>query len=114
MFFEEYIDLENAELKKKLETLAKHHGYTKGIKVVKANNADLHSNAQVQGNAIILTETLLDHHKDNDEEIVAIIAHELAHWKENHIYKLILQDSVYMIIWGYALSYVVNSQTMFE
>jgi len=46
---------------------------------------DLDANAKASFNSIKLTETIVKNHKDSPEEILAIVAHELGHWKKKHL-----------------------------
>lgn len=50
------------------------------ILLTQSRLGDLHSNASVNSRRIELSRELLEHHKNHDEEIVAIVAHELGHW----------------------------------
>mmetsp|Transcript_105025 Transcript_105025/g.145261 ORF Transcript_105025/g.145261 Transcript_105025/m.145261 type:complete len:96 (+) Transcript_105025:922-1209(+) len=59
---------------------------------------------------MILTETLLKHHKGHDEEVVAIMNHEMGHWNESHMYRHIIFDGFYMILWGFALGKAINNE----
>ena len=42
------------------------------------------------------------------DEILSIIAHELGHWKQMHLYKGAIVDSFYMLIFGVFISFLVN------
>ena len=63
-------------------------------------SGDLHSNAVMSQSSVRLSEELLEHHKGHNEEILAIVAHELGHWKKNHINKIVVINTVYMGVFG--------------
>ena len=68
-------------LKPKILALARSVGFTnENFFFAESTGDDLHSNAFVNSAGIGLSPSLLEHHKDHDDEILAIIAHELGHW----------------------------------
>jgi len=48
-------------------------------------SGDLHSNAELAGKEILLADILLEHHKGHNDEIMAIVAHEIGHYKWKHL-----------------------------
>jgi Zn-dependent protease with chaperone function len=71
------------ELRNKIIKLAQEMGYENAetkIRLYQSASGDLHSNASVDASKINISFRLLNHHKDNDDEILAILAHELGHW----------------------------------
>ena len=42
----------------------------------------------------------MEHHADHDEEILAIVAHELGHWKKAHMTKLVIFNVFYATVFG--------------
>lgn len=54
------------------------------IYLVEGTGDDLHSNAFVSGGIMCLSKTLLEHHEGRDDEILAIISHEIGHHVRNH------------------------------
>ena len=98
-----YLDLpeEQKLLKMQIEELCKRVGYPSDrIGLMQARSGDLHSNAVTTQSSVRLSEELLEHHKDHNEEILAIVAHELGHWKKSHITKMVAINTVYMGIFG--------------
>ena len=67
---------------------------------MQARSGDLHSNAVTTQSSVRLSEELLEHHKDHNEEILAIVAHELGHWKKSHISWMIAFNTLYMGVFG--------------
>ncbi len=50
------------------------------IKQDHSASGDLHSNDSVIGSNINISYRLLIHHEGTDQELLAILAHELGHW----------------------------------
>ncbi|KAJ8450256.1 hypothetical protein Cgig2_033450 [Carnegiea gigantea] len=87
--FNKFTPLPNGELRKKIENLAASLKFPlKKLYVVDGSTRSSHSNAYMYGffsnKRIVLYDTLLQQCK-NDEEVVAVLAHELGHWKLNHV-----------------------------
>ncbi|GAY51453.1 hypothetical protein CUMW_134310, partial [Citrus unshiu] len=86
--FNKFTPLPEGELREKIEKLASSLKFPlKKLFVVDGSTRSSHSNAYMYGffknKRIVLYDTLIQQCK-NDEEIVAVIAHELGHWKLNH------------------------------
>ncbi|KAM7538433.1 hypothetical protein Aperf_G00000068980 [Anoplocephala perfoliata] len=118
--FDRYEPLPDSELKTKIEELATRIGFPlKKLLVVEGSRRSSHSNAYLYGfrnnKRIVLFDTLIKGFKihdskdsklvnenvsedenqsrgcEDDEEILAVLGHELGHWKCNHIvYHLII------------------------
>ena len=67
---------------------------------MQARSGDLHANAVTDNRSIKLTEKLLEQHKNHPEEILAIVAHELGHWKLSHTMRMAIFNTFYMLIFG--------------
>ena len=71
---------------------------------VDASRRSRHSNAYFTGigrvKRIVLFDTLLE--QMDDGEVLAILAHELGHWKKGHLAKRLLQTELLMLVacWG--------------
>lgn len=86
--FNKFSPVADAELKDKIEVLAKKIGFkTDGLYVMDASKRSSHGNAYFTGvfgkKRIVLFDTLIESMKSN--EIVAVLAHELGHFKLNHV-----------------------------
>ncbi|GMN45024.1 hypothetical protein TIFTF001_014215 [Ficus carica] len=86
--FNKFTPLPEGSLREKIESLASSLKFPlKKLFVVDGSTRSSHSNAYMYGffnnKRIVLYDTLIQQCK-NDEEIVAVIAHELGHWKLNH------------------------------
>jgi STE24 endopeptidase len=88
--FNKFRPLENPELKQRVENLLSRNGFTsKGIFVMDGSTRSTHGNAYFTGlganKRIVFFDTLIN--ELNPEEIEAVLAHELGHFKCNHIRK---------------------------
>ncbi|TYI00004.1 hypothetical protein ES332_A11G104100v1 [Gossypium tomentosum] len=115
--FNKFTPLPEGELRLKIEKLASSLKFPlKKLFVVDGSTRSSHSNAYMYGffknKRIVLYDTLIQQCK-NDEEIVAVIAHELGHWKLNHtMYSFIaVQILTFLQFGGYTL--VRNSSDLF-
>lgn len=88
--FNKFAPVKDSVLARDIASLADRAGFrVKGIDTMDAIRRSRHSNAYFTGigksKRIVLFDTLL---KDHDrDEILAILAHELGHWKKGHIVK---------------------------
>lgn len=88
--FNKFRPLENPELKQRVEDLLSRNGFTsKGIFVMDGSTRSTHGNAYFTGlganKRIVFFDTLIN--ELSPEEIEAVLAHELGHFKCNHIRK---------------------------
>lgn len=88
--FNKFVPLEDNELSDKIQNLAENEGLTiKGVFQMDATKRSRHTNAYLSGlgktKRIVLFDTLMDAHED--DEILAVLAHEMGHLKRNHIRK---------------------------
>ncbi|CAN4111551.1 unnamed protein product [Withania somnifera] len=116
--FNKFTPLPQGELRLKIENLASSLKFPlKKLFVVDGSTRSSHSNAYMYGffknKRIVLYDTLIQQCK-NDEEIVAVIAHELGHWKLNHtMYSFFaVQILTLLQFGGYTL--VKNSKDLFQ
>jgi STE24 endopeptidase len=91
-FFNKFRPLENEELRTRIVNLLTRNGFTsKGIFVMDGSSRSTHGNAYFTGlganKRIVFFDTLMD--ELNNDEIEAVLAHELGHFKCNHIVKRI-------------------------
>lgn len=90
--FNKFTPMEESEpLYEKIKELAKSHDFPlKRVYIVDGSRRSAHSNAYLTGfwksKRIVLYDTLLEQMKGKDEEILAVLSHELGHWKLNHMY----------------------------
>lgn len=113
--FNQFKSLENNELKHRIETLLQRNGFlTKGIFVMDGSKRTGHGNAYFTGlgnsKRIVFFDTLLE--GLNTEEIEAVLAHEVGHFKRKHIQKRLFSMAG-MSLAGLALLGWLMQQTWF-
>ncbi|PKA60435.1 CAAX prenyl protease 1 like [Apostasia shenzhenica] len=116
--FNKFTPLPDGMLREKIEKLAASLNFPlKKLFVVDGSTRSSHSNAYMYGffknKRIVLYDTLIQQCK-NDDEIVAVIGHELGHWKLKHtVYTFItVQILSFLQFGGYTL--VRNSKDLFQ
>lgn len=99
--FDKYTPLPDGELRQQIEQMAANIEFPlKKLFVVEGSKRSSHSNAYFYGfyknKRIVLFDTLLQDKKENegkgcnDQEVLAVLGHELGHWKLNHTLKSIV------------------------
>jgi STE24 endopeptidase len=91
--FNKFVPVENPELVGRIEALMQKAGLrSKGVFKMDASRRSRHTNAYFTGlgrsKRIVLFDTLMDSH--TPEEIEAVLAHEIGHWKRKHILKQLI------------------------
>ena len=109
--FNKYEPIKDEELKEKITLLLSKVGLkAKGIFQVDEGKRSKHTNAYFTGigktKRIVLYDTLLDSH--SHEEILAVLAHEIGHWKKKHILKQLIFMIVLSLVGLYFVYLVVN------
>ncbi|KAK2349513.1 CAAX prenyl protease 1 [Trifolium repens] len=116
--FNKFTPLPDGTLRERIEKLASSLNFPlKKLFVVDGSTRSSHSNAYMYGffknKRIVLYDTLVQQCK-NDEEIVAVIAHELGHWKLNHtVYTFIAMQILTLLQFG-GYTLVRNSTDLFR
>ncbi len=95
--FNKFEPLKDEELKAKIETLLQKTGYkSEGVFQMDASKRSGHSNAYFTGigkaKRIVLFDTLIE--QMTHEEIIAVLAHEIGHYKKKHILKGMLKSMI--------------------
>ncbi|KAK9910319.1 hypothetical protein M0R45_034285 [Rubus argutus] len=116
--FNKFTPLPEGQLREKIEMLASSVEFPlKKLFVVDGSTRSSHSNAYMYGffnnKRIVLYDTLIQQCK-NDEEIVAVIGHELGHWKLNHVLYFFIANQIGALFYigGYTL--VRNWSSLFQ
>jgi len=99
--FNKFTPLDNSELRQRIESLLSRCGFTsQGIFVMDGSRRSSHGNAYFTGlgdnKRIVFFDTLLKSLKA--QEIEAVLAHELGHFKRRHIQKQIIVMSILTLI----------------
>ena len=103
--FNKFTELEDESLKKRIEQLMTRCGFlSKGILVMDGSKRSSHGNAYFTGlgnnKQIVFFDNLLD--SLDEEEVEAVLAHELGHFKKKHIVKRLIAMT-FMTFIGFAM-----------
>src|SRR5579871_1570501 len=119
--FYKFSPLQNEELKARLTRLGERAGTrVRGVYEWKLSAKTNKANAALTGlgatRRIILADTLLQNY--TDDEIEAVLAHELGHHVHRHIFKSILVEAAITLagfwVGNWALQYAIDEQHMFQ
>ncbi|BBP46476.1 peptidase M48 [Thiosulfatimonas sediminis] len=95
--FNKFTPLEDGEMKQRIEALLERTGFeSNGVFVMDGSSRSGHGNAYFTGfgknKRIVFFDTLLE--KLSPEEVEAVLAHELGHFKHGHIKKRLIEASL--------------------
>ncbi len=98
--FNKLTPLKDGSLKTRLNALAQKSGFkSAAIKILDSSKRSTHSNAYCSSlgkiQNIVLYDTLLENF--SEEEIEAILAHEIGHYKCHHIWKMLLTSTLFTL-----------------
>lgn len=90
--FNKMSPMEDTPLRKRIYEIAEKVGFRVGrIQIIDSSQRTGHSNAAAYGlfgvNGILIYDNLFS--QLTDDEIVAVICHELGHWKHRHTYRVV-------------------------
>ncbi|KAK4397196.1 CAAX prenyl protease 1 [Sesamum angolense] len=116
--FNKFTPLPEGDLRTKIETLTSSLKFPlKKLFVIDGSTRSSHSNAYMYGffnnKRIVLYDTLIQQCK-NDEEVVAVIAHELGHWKLNHTMFSFIAVQILTLLQFGGYTLVRNSKDLFQ
>jgi len=116
-WFNKFLPLEDEILEKKVKEIMRQGGLAvEGVFKMNAGKRSRHTNAYFTGlgkaKRIVLFDTLLTSH--SHEEIVAVLAHEVGHWKKRHLHKNLLLVSLASLLLFYAASGLLKWPTMYQ
>jgi STE24 endopeptidase len=81
-----------------------------------ASKRSKHTNAYFTGigksKRIVLFDTLLEAH--TGEEILAVLAHELGHWKKKHVHKQLILAEILSLAGFYVVAKLLNWPLMYQ
>ncbi len=109
--FNRFIPLEKGELLEGIRRLAEKEGFAiKGVFQMDAGKRSRHTNAYLSGfgktKRIVLFDTLLEAH--DDDEILAVLSHEIGHFKRNHIKKQVFIMGLFSLVLFYLISWMIS------
>lgn len=115
--FNKFEPLEEGEVKQKIEQLLGRTGFeSNGLFIMDASKRSGHGNAYFTGfgktKRIVFFDTLIK--TLNADEIEAVLAHELGHFKRKHVLKLMIKAFVFSFIGLFVLGYLMKSQAFFN
>lgn len=113
--FNKFTPIEDESLKERImELTAKAGIHTSRILRIDASKRSKHTNAYFTGigrtRRIILYDTLLE--SMNHDETLAVLAHEIGHWKKKHMLKMILVFEIFSFIALYFSFKVIQSDAL--
>ena len=114
--FNKFSPLEDGSLKSKIEALAARLNFplTK-LFVIDGSKRSAHSNAYMYGffknKRIVLYDTLIN--QQEEEEVVAVLAHELGHWKMWHTIQGMIVSQTYMFFAFYFFGQCQHDHNLF-
>ena len=115
--FNKFTPLENSELRNKIENYAEKVNFKfKDIFVIDGSKRSSHSNAFFTGfgatKRIALFDTLVKEHSEN--EILAILSHEIGHYKLKHIHMSTIIGIISTGIIFFILSIMLQQNALYE
>ncbi len=115
--FNKFTPLDEGELKDKITAYSQQENFQmKGIYTMDGSKRSTKLNAFFTGfgkfRRIVFFDTLLE--KLSSNEILAVLAHEMGHYKKKHIFKMMAASILQMGIMFYILSLFLNNTGLFE
>lgn len=115
--FNKFTPLDEGELKTAIEKYTKKVKFPlTGLYVMDGSKRSTKSNAYFSGfgkaKRIALYDTLIEKH--SIEELVAVLAHEVGHFKKKHVLMGTIMSIIQMGILFFLLSFFINNQSLFD
>lgn len=115
--FNKFTPLEEGELRTAIEVYtAKVNFPLKGLFVIDGSKRSSKSNAFFTGfgknKRVALYDTLIENH--TNEELVAVLAHEIGHYKKKHIIKGMITSIIHTGLLFFLLSIFLNKEGLFD
>ena len=116
-WFNKFEPLHEGELRDRILALAKQLGFkTSGIYTMDGSKRSAHSNAYFTGlgrsKRIVLFDTLIE--QMTMDQGLAVLAHEMGHYKMKHIGRMLLVQTIFLLIGLYLLSLLLNMRRCFS
>lgn len=110
--------LSDGELKQKIESLAKSLNFPLSkLYVIDGSKRSNHSNAYFYGffnnKRIVLFDTLISQ-MDSDEQILAVLGHEIGHWHYSHTLRMLTIAQVHTFAVFFTFSLINKNNKIFE
>lgn len=115
--FNKFTPLEDGELKDSINELAAKNNFPLAkVYVIDGSTRSSHSNAYFTGlpwsKRIVLFDTLINH--STVEETVAVLAHEIGHWKKSHLFQMVAFSEVNMLITFTLLTAFIENKSLYS
>jgi len=115
--FNKFEPIENRELVRGIGTLMSRAGLrAKGVFRMDASKRSKHTNAYFTGigksKRIILFDTLLGSH--SGDEILAVLAHEIGHWKKRHVQKQLILAELLSLAGFFVVAKLLDWPLMYQ
>ncbi len=115
--FNKFTPLEDGTLKTKINQLLERCGFSSnGIFIMDGSKRSGHGNAYFTGmgknKRIVFFDTLAE--SLDDEEMEAVLAHELGHFKNKHVIKMLIASSIMSLISLGILGWLINEPWFFS
>jgi STE24 endopeptidase len=116
-WFNKYETLKDGELRDRILALAEQIGFkTSGIYSMDGSKRSAHSNAYFTGigkaKRIVMFDTLIE--QMTVDQGLAVLAHEMGHYKMKHIRRMLIVQTVFLFIGLYILSLLVDYPPLFS
>lgn len=116
-WFYKMTPLEDGELKTTIEELAKENNFPlTNLYVIDGSTRSSHSNAMFVGlpwsKKILLFDTLIDH--STVPQIKAVLAHEIGHWKLNHLPERLLASQLTVLYHFLLFAAFLHNKSLFQ
>jgi STE24 endopeptidase len=116
-WFNKFEALPEGEFRRRILALAQQVGFqTSGIYSMDGSKRSAHSNAYFTGigksKRIVLFDTLID--QMTIEQGLAVLAHEMGHYKMKHIQRMLIVQSIVLLVGLYALSRLIDFEPIYR
>lgn len=115
--FNKFTPLEDGKLKTSIENLAAQQNFPLNkLYVIDGSKRSSHSNAYFTGlpwsKQIVLYDTLIE--KSSVEETVAVVAHEIGHWKLSHLVQMLAYIQGHMLLVFSLFSAFIHNNSLYR
>ncbi len=114
--FNKFTPMEDGSLKRRIQALLERCGFSSnGIFIMDGSRRSGHGNAYFTGlgnnKRIVFYDTLVE--SLDEEELEAVLAHELGHFKRKHVIKMLIASSVMSLISFAILGWLITQEWFF-